>query len=775
MDTDHAAFPNVESSNTGEALSQAPKQPGLSVIVPTRNEAGNIEPLLSRLGRALKGTEFEVIFVDDSTDNTPDVIREKSKDVPFDVQVIARPPERRNGLGKAVVEGMQQAKAPWMVVMDGDLQHPPEVIREMVEKASSTGADLVVASRLTEGASTGGLSKKRAMLSRLLTLGLRLSFPKNLRNVSDPLTGFFLVRRAAFKPDELRPEGFKILLELMMRNPKMKVSEVPFEFGKRHSGTSKASPEEMLRLVRQTIKLRMITMQSLMAFLLVGLSGIFVNMALMFVFTGLMGVNYLLSAVFATQGSTLWNFSWTDRWVFGSRSQQTLNVWQRAASFFAINNAMLLLRGPILVLLVAQLGVNYLVANLISLVALTLVRYAISDNLIWGLARESKPYYYDIQGIIRIRSAQRLPELGYFRTEAISEPLDFDITIHNNPMKFATAETITYDELLGRLGFSLVIDRSQTPTKVYASPLVGRSPHVLYTNVVEPLLRWEFVRKGYALMHGACIAFDDDQALFITAKTDTGKTTTILQIIREQGGKIKFLSDDMTILSPDGQVMSFPKPLTISKHTLMAARCSDELTFRERMFLQVQSRLHSRGGRMFGMWLTQGNIPGATLNAIVQAIVPPPKYMVDRLIPGAQIIKRSRLSGIAVIERGPELERELGEPEKLRTLLANAEDAYGFPPYPVLAEQLSTYKGENRHPAERAIVETAINGLPAVHIRRSNYDWYQQLPNLMSRIAQQKNAPIAVPAPVIKEEPVPVAAVGVSTIVTQIVPSSSKS
>jgi dolichol-phosphate mannosyltransferase len=193
-----------------------------------------------------------------------------------------------------------------------------------------------------------------------------------------------------------------------------------------------------------------------------------------------------------------------------------------------------------------------------------------------------------------------------------------------------------------------------------------------------PLLRWEFVRKGYALMHGACIALDD-QALLITARTDTGKTTTILQIIREHAGRIQFLSDDMTILSKDGQVMNFPKPLTISKHTLRAANCS-ELTLKERLFLQVQSRLHSRGGRMFGMWLSQGKIPAATLNAVVQAIIPPPKYMVDRLIPGAPITQRAQLSCIAVIERGPEFEREIGEQEKLRTLLTNAKTPMASPP-----------------------------------------------------------------------------------------------
>jgi len=726
----------------------------LSVIIPTRNEAGNIEPLLNRLERALKGIDFEVIFVDDSTDDTPDVIRAKGAQIAPDVTVIERPPERRNGLGMAVVEGMRAARSEWIVVMDGDLQHPPEVIREMVEEAQATQADLVVASRLSEGGSTAGLSWQRNLLSRGLALGMHICFPQNLRDISDPLTGFFLLRRSQISVDQLRPEGFKILLEVMIRNPHLKVAEVPFEFGKRHSGTSKANSSEMLRLMRQTLRLRLPALQPLFRFFSVGLSGIVVNSVLLFVFTELLGIYYLLSAVFATQGSTLWNFAWTESWVFRGRAQSPLNFWQRMAGFFAMNNALLVLRGPILALLVAQLGMNYLLANLVSLGALTVMRYAIADRLIWNAAR-GQVYHYNIHDIILVRSTHRLPELGYFRTSAFIDEPDYDVAVVADPAKYRTPESIVYDEMPGRFGFSIVINSGETTTKVYASPLVGKSPHVLYTNVIEPLLRWSFVRKGYALMHGACIALDD-RALFITAQTDTGKTTTILKTIREHTNTWQFLSDDMTIVCPDGQVMNFPKPLTISQHTLRAVQ-SSVLTLREQLFLRIQSRLHSREGRKFALWLSKMNLPTATVNTVVQAIIPPPKYMVDRLIPGAHIIRGARLSHIAVIERGPEFEREIGDQEKVRILLANAEDAYGFPPYPMLAHELSSWKGEDLHTAEQAIVDNAIRAVPAVHIRRSNYDWYQRLLALLGDFQAEAPAQAPIPAPSLEGIPVFVA------------------
>lgn len=725
--------------------------PSLSVIVPTRNEAGNIEPLLQRLGRALKDKSFTVIFVDDSTDNTAQVITEKSKEFPFEITVIARPPERRNGLGMAVVEGMRAARSEWVVVMDGDLQHPPEVINELVAKAESTQADLVVASRLSEGGSTAGLSLARNIISRTLALAMRVCFPKNLRNVSDPLTGFFLLRRDRVALDELHPEGFKILLEVMIRHPKLHVAEVPFEFGKRHSGTSKASSKEMLRLIRQTIKLRLPALQPLFRFLGVGASGIAVNSALLYAFTELLGVHYLVSAVLATQGSTLWNFAGTEWWVFRDRSQSALNFWQRLTGFLAMNNAMLLLRGPMLAVLVSQLGMNYLVANLVSLAAMTAIRFSVADSLLWGTGRERKVYHYNIHDIIRIRSAQRLPELGYFRTGETLSDLDYDIHIVGNPDKYRKPNSIVYSESLGRFGFSIVINRDETPAQVYASVLVGLSPHVLYTNVMEPLLRWTFVRKGYALMHGASIAVGD-QALFITAQTDTGKTTTILKTIREETERWQFLSDDMTIITKEGKAMSFPKPLTISQHTLQAVRC-EVLSFKEQMFLKVQSRLHSREGRRFALLISKFNLPAATINAIVQAIVPPPKYMVDRLIPGAKIIRNAQLSCIAVIERGPEFERGIGEQEKLRILVANAEDAYGFPPYPVLAHLMSSWQGADLHETEKDVVKAAINTLPAVHLRRSRYDWYQRLQKMLE-IDQKETSEAPIPALTLKGLPV---------------------
>ena len=360
-------------------------------------------------------------------------------------------------------------------------------------------------------------------------------------------------------------------------------------------------------------------------------------------------------------------------------------------------------------------------------------------------------FFYNIHDLLLIRSVQRLPELKYFRTQHLPSAPDIDVRIEADPAAYTTDTSISYDEILGRFGFSIVINRREDATEVVASPLIKRSPHVLYTNVVEPLLRWALVRKGYALMHGACLAFGA-KALFITAQTDTGKTTTILHTLRSNLRSCRFLSDDMTIFAKGGAVYNFPKPLTVSQHTLQAVGGADLSPF-ERSFLRVQSRLHSREGRQAGMWLSKIRMPAATMSAIVQWLIPPPKFMVDKLVPGAQLTDRSKLEQIVLIERGPKSERELAETEKLDILIANAEDAYGFPPYPFIAEQLSCWQGKDLHEEEKRLVRGAIQEVPGVLLRRDDYSWFERLPQLIQAGFNSGVHPAATPTQAFQTAP----------------------
>ncbi len=763
----------VAEATEAAAVAIAPgrngQTPAISVIVPTRSEAENVGPLVARLDRVLPDLPLEVIFVDDSDDGTPDAIR--TIDSARGVYLMHRTgAERTGGLGGAVVAGMRAARAPYVCVMDADLQHPPEVLEDMYSEALATAADVVVASRFCAGGDQGAFGRVRSALSRASTRAAMLLFPTRLWHVTDPMSGCFLVRRDAVDLDCLRPRGFKILLEILVRSPKLEVSEVPFGFGRRHAGHTKASPREALRYAGQLARLELGQLSARFGrFTVVGATGLVVNTALLALFAHVGGINYAAAAIVATQGSTLWNLLLTEAWVFAGRDHERSRG-RRAAMFFAMNNVALVLRVPLLVALTSGIGINLLAANVLSLVALTVIRFGVADAWIWAKAqrRDVAAFSYDIHGIVTVTSEVRLPELqrflvaeslgrptirvriGHMRNGARNGHADPNSNGHaahdhngngGSPNGNHSAEALRladfapngtrnlrYTEGLGALGFGVDISQIGERVEVTAAPLLERSPHVLYTNVVEPILRWVFASKGYALVHAACFA-DGDSAFMVTARTDTGKTTTTLKLLDHF--PYSFLSDDLTIVCPDGRVLAYPKPLTISRHTVHAVK-TPLLSRLERAKLIPQSRLHSRSGRRFAMVLATLRIPAATLNAVVQRMIPPPKYDIDRLIPSARVAPEAQIAGLVIIQRDDDFEKQLETREALDILLENCEDAFGFPPYAELEEWLQGMNGHNLKQAERAVIESAFGGVPATLIASSTMDWWQKLPAVMS-------------------------------------------
>jgi dolichol-phosphate mannosyltransferase len=230
----------------------------VSLIVPTRNEASNISELLVRLGRLPAGVLGEVIFVDDSDDDTPAAIAYLGPSVDFPVDVVHREiGHRDDGLSGAVLEGFRRARCDWLAVMDADLQHPPEVLADLFAATESDRADIVCASRNVGGGGRDGLGAARDLISKSFTTVARQAFPRRLRGVSDPMSGFFLVRRSAIDPNALNPTGFKILLEILVRTPGLRRAEVAYEFAPRHAGDSKASLREGMVYLRHLARLRL--------------------------------------------------------------------------------------------------------------------------------------------------------------------------------------------------------------------------------------------------------------------------------------------------------------------------------------------------------------------------------------------------------------------------------------------------------------------------------------------------------------------------------------
>jgi dolichol-phosphate mannosyltransferase len=170
--------------------------------------------------------------------------------------------------------------------------------------------------------------------------------------------------------------------------------------------------------------------------------------------------------------------------------------------------------------------------------------------------------------------------------------------------------------------------------------------------------------------------------------------------------------------------------------------CTPNLTRRERIGLVIQARLHSREGRSIGMLLASKGWPAGTMNAIVQALIPPPKYDVTKLVPDAQLCTEAQLAGLVVIERADDdVTRTLEDDEAIETLMDNCDDAYGFPPYPLIAEYLYTRSGVDLREAERGAVCSALASAPATLLRSTSMDWWKRVPAVMGIALEEPRVP----------------------------------
>ncbi|MEU8779010.1 glycosyltransferase family 2 protein [Streptomyces sp. NPDC048606] len=356
---------------------------GITLIIPTFNEADNVGELLRRLAAALPADPpCEVLFVDDSTDDTPAAIEKAGADCPFPVAVLHR--ERAvGGLGGAVVEGMARAGYEWIVVMDADLQHPPHLVPELVGEGIRTGADLVVASRHLPGGSRAGLAGGyRVAVSRAATLLAKGLFPRALRGVGDPMSGFFAIRRGAVTGAALAPLGYKILLELAVRCRPRTIAEVPYVFEDRHAGASKSTPREGLRFLAHLAALRCANpLARMIGFGLVGLSGFVPNLAALWLLTHV-GVQYLVAEVIANQAGVLWNFWLIETLVFRDRRHHRRRL-DRLGRFALLANADLLLRIPLIALFVGRLDMDVLPATALALVTTFVLRFVATEALVY--------------------------------------------------------------------------------------------------------------------------------------------------------------------------------------------------------------------------------------------------------------------------------------------------------------------------------------------------------------------------------------------------------
>ncbi len=347
----------------------------LSIIVPTYNERDNVEELIRRISKSLRGLDYEVVVVDDnSPDGTAELAEKLSGEFP--VKVIRRP--GKLGLATAVLEGVRKSVGEYVVVMDADLQHPPEIIPKMYEYALN-GYDLVIASRYVSGGSVSGWSFVRKSISRSATLIAKLLIPK-VRSVKDPLSGFFMFRKEVLKDVNLNPRGFKILIELLVRGNYVGVYEVPYKFNVRSKGKSKLSIKELVNYVLHLITLSPYT--TLIKFLSVGASGTVVNLGVLYLLRYVLDLKHVVASAIAIEASVINNYLLHEQWTF--RERRGGNWLYRLIKFHMTTSLAITMQYMTSQILYYWLGFESLISQLTGILLGFIINYLLSSRYVWS-------------------------------------------------------------------------------------------------------------------------------------------------------------------------------------------------------------------------------------------------------------------------------------------------------------------------------------------------------------------------------------------------------
>jgi dolichol-phosphate mannosyltransferase len=300
----------------------------------------------------------------------------------LEVEVLHRD-SPAGGLGGAVAAGLAAARTPWCVVMDADLQHPPRLAPALVAEGERTEAPLVVGSRYRGGRRSGGFDGRlRALISVGCTRLVRLCFPRVLAGITDPMSGLFAVRRDLWESAELQPDGYKILLELAVRTRPAAVAELPYAFQPRHGGASHAGPREGLRFLRHLTVLRASgTRGRMLAFAVIGASGLVPNLAVTWALVRWTGTGYVAAAILANQAAMLWNFLLIDLLLFHHRRSGHW-AW-RLGRFAVLANFDLVGRIPLLSFLVRVVHLGPVWSTGVTLLAASAVRFVVTDRALY--------------------------------------------------------------------------------------------------------------------------------------------------------------------------------------------------------------------------------------------------------------------------------------------------------------------------------------------------------------------------------------------------------
>ncbi len=383
-------------------------KPLLSIVLPTYNEATNIRPLIKSIRNSIKRSfSYEIIFVDDSIDETPNIILKETHKSPR-IHLIHRKPHQRTGLATAFVDGFKQARGDYICCMDSDLQHPPPVIPLLVQEITNQDAEIVVASRYIPGGSAEGLNGRYRKFVSIASKYLSQIILPSTRRTSDPCGGFFVFRKKILNGITLSPNGFKILVEILVKTNAQKIFDVPYKFLSREKDESKATIKQGFEFLKHIYRLVITVPEEgrFIKFAIVGATGVLVNLGILYYLVEFDIFNERFAWVSATAISILNNFLLNNLFTYRDKSTSSyLETAKRLIAYYLVSLGSIIVNFAIYYIGLS-LNLNYLLSSGLGIVSATFLNFTFSSAIVWPVKKIKNGSFFLKESIAKMFSVK---------------------------------------------------------------------------------------------------------------------------------------------------------------------------------------------------------------------------------------------------------------------------------------------------------------------------------------------------------------------------------
>ena len=359
----------------------------ISIIIPTFNEVNNILPLINKLIKIIKHFEYEIIVVDDdSPDGTSEEVNQymqKNQNIKLITRI------GRSGLASAIKEGLLFAKGKYLIVLDGDGQHDPICVLDMVNEIIKSNADLVIGSRFLDSSKLKGLSEKRSIGSKIANQASRISLPKNYSLITDYLSGCFCINKVNTEKliRKIEINGFKFLYELLsLSKGRLNIIEVPLVFKLRKYGNSKldlAIVWDFLISILHNFSFRIVPRRAI-SFGLVGLSGVFIQLSLTLILTRIFLLEFSKVLPFSVVCAATSNFLINNQLTFRNNRLRNFSLFKGLLKFLLVASLPVIANVGITTAFYKYISADTFIAQLAGIAIVYAWNYMASSLFVWN-------------------------------------------------------------------------------------------------------------------------------------------------------------------------------------------------------------------------------------------------------------------------------------------------------------------------------------------------------------------------------------------------------